>query len=167
MKEHQHKKLSPAEVTDRVWELANDIKVCMFTTWNGKEQRSRPMTARMYRDENAVYFLMDVSGDLNSEISAYPTVSLAWADNSSYHYAVISGQATVTDDRAKIAGLWSDMDKAWWEDQTDPSIRLITVSPERGEIWDSPGRLVSAAKMLVAAVTGTTPDMGENAEVKL
>ncbi|MFC3637158.1 pyridoxamine 5'-phosphate oxidase family protein, partial [Camelimonas fluminis] len=65
MKEHQHEKMSPAEVTDRVWELANDIKVCMFTTWNGKEQRSRPMTARMYRDENAVYFLMDVSGDLN------------------------------------------------------------------------------------------------------
>ncbi|GHE80490.1 hypothetical protein GCM10019059_43370 [Camelimonas fluminis] len=59
------------------------------------------------------------------------------------------------------------MDKAWWEDQTDPSIRLITVTPERGEIWDSPGRLVSAAKMLVAAVTGSTPDMGANAEVKL
>lgn len=167
MKEHHHDTLTPAEVTDRVWELAADIKVCMFTTWTGKEQSSRPMTARLARDRNAIYFLTDVSADLNTEVSSYPTISLAWADNGGYKYAVISGDAAISDDRARISELWSEVDKAWWENSDDPTIRLVTVTPKHGEVWDSPGRLVSTAKMLIAAVTGTTPNMGVNAETKL
>lgn len=167
MKDHKHQPMSPTEVTNRVWEIADDIKTCMFTTWNGEEQRSQPMMARLNRQQNEVYFLTDVEGDLNKEITAYPVVSLAWADNGSYRYSVISGHATLTDDRAKISELWSEMDKAWWHGKDDPTIRLITVTPHRGEIWDSPGKLVSGAKMLMAAMTGSTPEMGENASVKL
>lgn len=44
-------------------------------------------------------------------------------------------------DRTKITELWGLMDKMWWEDANDPSIRLLTVTPDRGEIWDSPNRL--------------------------
>ena len=168
MKERQHDNpASSEEVTDRVWELADKIDICMLTTWNGKEQRSRPMSARPRRDENAIYFLADVTGEKNDDLSAYPTVSLAFADNGSHRYAVISGQAKVTDDRAKIAELWSGMDKVWWEDKDDPTIRLLTVTPERGEIWDSPNALVSGAKMLMAAVTGAAPELGDNAAVRL
>lgn len=106
MKERQDDNpASPAEVTERVWELAEKIDICMLTTWNGKQQRSRPMSARLHRDENAIYFLTDVSGDKNDELGTFPTVSLAWADNGNYRYAVVSGTAKVTNDRAKIAQL--------------------------------------------------------------
>ena len=57
------------------------------------------------------------------------------------------------------------MDEVWWEDKGDPTIRLLTVTPERGEIWDSPHALVRGAKMLVAAVTGAPPRLCDNAEV--
>lgn len=168
MKERQDDNpVSPAEVTERVWELAEKIDICMLTTWNGKEQRSRPMSARLQRDKNAIYFLTDVSGDKNDELGTFPTVSLAWADNRNYRYAVVSGTAKVTNDRAKIAQLWSEMDKAWWEDKDDPTIRLLTVTPERGEIWDSPNALVSGAKMLMAVVTGSAPELGDNAAVRM
>lgn len=59
------------------------------------------------------------------------------------------------------------MDKAWWEDKDDPTIRLLTVTPERGEIWDSPNALVSGAKMLMAVVTGAAPELGDNAAVRM
>lgn len=168
MKERQDDNpASPAEVTERVWELAEKIDICMLTTWNGKQQRSRPMSARLQRDENAIYFLTDVSGDKNDELGTFPTVSLAWADNGSYRYAVVSGTAKVTNDRAKIAQLWSEMDQVWWEDENDPTIRLLTVTPERGEIWDSPNALVSGAKMLMAVVTGSAPELGDNAAVRM
>jgi general stress protein 26 len=168
MKERQHDNpASPDEVIDRVWELADKIDICMLTTWTGQEQRSRPMSARPRRGENAIYFLTDVSGEKNEDLSSFPTVSLAWADNGNYRYAVVSGQATVTNDRAKIAELWSAMDKIWWDDKDDPTIRLLTVTPERGEIWDSPNALVTGAKMLMALATGAAPELGDNAAARM
>lgn len=66
-----------------------------------------------------------------------------------------------------IAELWSEMDKVWWDSKDDPTIRLLTVTPERSNIWDSPGALVSGAKMLMAAVTGGAPKLGDNAAVRM
>lgn len=168
MKEQQHDNpASPAEVADRIWELAEKIDICMLTTWTGEEQHSRPMSARPRRDENAFYFLADVSGEKNAEIERFPAVSLAWADNSNYRYVLVSGKAELSDDRTKIAELWSETDKIWWEDMDDPTIRVLKVTPERGEIWDSPNKVISGAKMLMSFVTGSAPDLGDNAEVRL
>ena len=33
---------SPDEVQDRIWELAEKIDICMLTSWDGEQQRSRP-----------------------------------------------------------------------------------------------------------------------------
>lgn len=167
VKPHHENDKTPAEVTDRIWELAEKIDICMFTTWDGENQRSRPMSARVYREENAIHFLTDIETHKLSEIERFPTVSLAWVDSGGHKYVVIAGTAAVSNDRARITELWSDWDKAWWDDANDPAIRLITVTPEDGELWDSPNAAVAMAKMAVAAVTGAAPNMGDNAQVKL
>ena len=81
--------------------------------------------------------------------------------------SVMTGEATVTNDRAKIKDLWTPDNKAFWDSENDPDIRLITVIPEDAEVWDSPGRLVSAVKMLTAAITGAKVELGNNRKVKL
>lgn len=159
--------MTPAQVQDRIWELAEKIDIGMFTTWDGEQQHSRPLSARVRRDEHAIYFLVDVAGEKNAQIERFPTVSVAWADNSHYKYVVIAGEAKLTNDRAKITELFTKSDEAWWEDATDPTIRLLTLTPENGELWDSPGKAVALTKMVVAAVTGAAPQMGDNAKVNL
>lgn len=156
---------SPEEVRDRIWELAEKIDICMFTTWDGEEQHSRPLSARVRKPEGVVYFLVDEAGRKNAEVEQFPTVSCAWSDNSNYKYALMAGKASLSNDRAKIKDLWSDFDKAWWENSEDPTIRLLTFTPENGELWDSPGKAVALVKMVVAAVTGGAPEMGDNAKV--
>ena len=121
--------------------------------------------ARTARDAHAIYFLVDAAGEKNGQIERFPAVSVAWADNGNFKYAVISGQAKLTNDRAKIAELFTKSDEAWWEDANDPAIRLLTLTPEKGELWDSPGKAVALVKMAVAAVTGAAPQMGDNAKV--
>jgi general stress protein 26 len=167
VKPHHENDRTPAEVTDRIWELAERIDICMFTTWDGENQRSRPMSARVFRDENAIHFLTDIETHKLTEIERFPTVSLAWVDSGGHKYVVIAGEAKMSNDRGRIAELWSDWDKAWWDDANDPAIRLVTVTPEDGELWDSPNRAVAMAKMAVAAVTGAAPNMGDNAKVEL
>jgi len=158
---------TPQEVQDRIWELADKIDIGMLTTWDGQQQHSRPLSARVRRDEHAIYFLVDVGGTKNAQIERFPAVSCAWVDNGNYKYALIAGNAKLSDDRAKISKLWTSADKAWWDDKTDPTIRLLTLTPENGELWDSPGKAVALAKMAVAAVTGSAPHMGDNAKVQL
>ena len=167
MTEENNNILPPEEAIDRIWELADKIDICMFTTWDGKQQRSRPMSARVRRDEHAIYFLTDLEGHKLTEVEKFPHVSLAWADNGGHKYAVIAGEAEVLNDRAKIGELWEKFDKAWWDDETDPRIRVLKVTPDDGEVWDSPNMIVSTAKMLVAAATGAKPNMGDTAKVSM
>lgn len=166
-RDQQHTDKSDAEIVERVWELAEKIDFCMFDTWDGERQQARPLSSRVRRDEHAIYFLVSAEGHKNSQIERFPNVNLAYADIKAMDFVSISGEATLSNNRAKIGELWSDFDKAWWDSADDPDIRLITVVPERAELWDSPGRLVALATMLTAAVTGAKPDFGDNATVRL
>ncbi|PBB65940.1 general stress protein [Mesorhizobium sp. WSM4312] len=163
----QETKLTPAEATDRIWKLAEEIDVCMFVTWDGQYNRARPLSARASREENAIHFLVNDDSEKNKQLATYPKVTLAWSDSSHYKYVTISGSAVVTNDRKKITDLWEKTDAAWWDNADDPEIRLITVKPDEGELWDSPGLVVATTKMVFAAVTGSKPDVGDNVKVDL
>ena len=159
--------LTPEEARDRVWELAEKIKICMFVTWDGERQRARPLAANVDRDEHAVYFLTDVGGMKDDQIERFPTVTLAFADTGGNKYVSITGEATVDNDRAKIGELWTPDNKAFWDSKDDPDIRLVTVRPEDAEVWDSPGMIVATVKMLTAAVTGAKVELGNNRKVTM
>ena len=166
-KQQQQTDKTPEQVADRIWQLMKDIDICMLMTWDGQRQDARPLSARPDRDEHAIYFLVDAHGKKNSEIERFPQVGLTFSDTSSYKFVAITGTAKVSNDRAKIKELWSAYDKAWWDDETDPDIRLMTITPSEGELWDSPGKAVAAVKMVVAAVTGAKPEFGDNAKVRM
>jgi general stress protein 26 len=159
--------LTPEEARNRVWELAEKINICLFVTWDGERPRARPLAANVYRDEDAIYFLTDVAGMKDDQIERFPLVTLAFADTGGNKYVSITGEATVTNDRAKIRELWTPDNKAFWESKDDPDIRLITVRPDDAEVWDSPGMLVSAVKMITAAVTGAKVELGNNRKVTM
>nr|WP_292770465.1 pyridoxamine 5'-phosphate oxidase family protein [Mesorhizobium sp.] len=159
--------LTAEEARDRAWELAEKINICMFVTWDGERQRARPLAANVIRDEHAIYFLTDVNGLKDDQIEKFPIVTMAFSDNSAYKFVSITGEATVTNDRAKITELWTPDNKAFWDSKDDPDIRLITVKPDDAEVWDSPGKIVSAVKMLTAAVTGAKMELGNNRKVTM
>jgi general stress protein 26 len=157
-------------VTDPVrhaWDLAEDIAICMLTTHDGEDIRSRPMGAFLRPDENAVYFLADARRHKDDEILRNPNVCLAFADAGDQKYVAMTGHAVVSDDRAKVRELWSTPAKAWWDSPDDPNIRVLKVTPKDAEYWDSPGTVVSYVKMAAAAVTGSRPVIGENRKVAL
>lgn len=152
---------------DRIWELAKRIGIAMFVTWDGTEQRARPLAATVEKDEGAVYFLVDINGQKDDQIAEFPHVSVSFADHKHSKYVALSGKATIFNDRARIKELWSPFAKAWWDSPEDPAIRVIKLVPSDAELWDSPGRIVTTISMLAAAVTGRTAKIGENAKVTM
>ena len=153
------------EAIDRIWDLAKSIDICMFITWDGSAQRARPLCARPNRDEGRIFSSSTSPAPRTTQIERFPIVTLAFSDIRAHDYVVITGRATVSTDRARIAELWSSADKAWWDSADDPSIRPLTVEPGDAELWNGANRLVAGAKMLAAAVTGAKVDFGENVKV--
>lgn len=152
---------------DRAWELMKKISMCMLATRDGSEIRARPMAAYVRPEEHIVYFLTDARRHKDAEIKQDPNVCLAFADAASQKYVSVTGRAQVSNDRAKIKELWSTPAKAWWDSADDPNIRVLKVTPNDAEYWDSPGTVVSYIKMAAAAATGTRPDLGENRKVAI
>jgi general stress protein 26 len=151
---------------DRLWRLMENIRLCMFSNWDGNRIHSRPMGALVRREEGAVYFLTDARAHKDDEIRRYPRVCLAFADTDGQKYVSISGTARLSADRDKIKQLWSLGAKVWWGDPENPDLRLITVQPEEAEFWDSPGRLISNLKAAFALATGTHLSPGKHQQVR-
>ena len=57
--------------------------------------------------------------------------------------------------------------KEYFHALDDPNIRVLKITPDDAEFWDSPGSVISYVKMAAAAVTGTRPDLGDNSQVAM
>lgn len=152
---------------DRAWDLMKKIGFAMLVTRDGDKLRARPMSAYLARDENMIYFLTGARHHKDEEIARNPQVNLSFADAGSQTYVSLTGTAAVSNDRNKIRDLFTTTTKAWWDSAEDPNIRLLKITPDDAEFWDSPGTVVSYVKMAAAAVTGTRPDIGDNRKVSM
>lgn len=156
-----------ARDTDRAWDLMKKIGFAMLVTRDGDKLRARPMSAYLERDENAIYFLTDARRHKDEEIARNPGINLSFANASDQKYVSVTGTAVVSNDRAKIKELFSTPARAWWSSAEDPDIRVLKITPDDAEFWDSPGAIISYVKMAAAAVTGSRPDLGDNRKVAL
>lgn len=152
---------------DRTWELMKRIGFAMLVTRSGEKLRARPMAAFVEHNEEAIYFLTDARHHAEDEIARTPSVNLCFADTGGQKYVSVTGNAAVSNDRTKIRELFSTPARAWWDNADDPNIRVLKITPEEAEFWDSPGKLVSYVKMAAAAVTGTRPDLGDKRKVAM
>jgi len=152
---------------ERVWKLMQKIGICMLATHDGTVIRGRPMAAHGVKEEDCIYFLTDADSHKDEEIERDATVALFFAETSGQNYVSVTGEAIVSNDRAKIKELWSTPAKAWWDDPEDPSIRVLKVVPHDAQYWDGPGTVMAYAKMAAAALTSRRPDMGDHARVRM
>jgi len=164
---HEENHRTPAEYEDRAWELMKKIQFALFTTWDGQKQEQWPLTATPDKDAGAIYFLVSNRDGKYDHLEDFPAVTIGFADPGGSKYVVVNGHAAINDNRAKIKALWSPFAKAWWDSADDPDIRLLTVHPDRAELWDSPNKLVATAIMLTAAATGAKPAVGDHGTARL
>jgi general stress protein 26 len=149
-------------------EMAEKVRICMFTTLNDKGFHSRPMGTAKIEDDGSIWFFTNEYSPKSKEISKDNEVSLGYSDPSNNTYIYINGKAELVDDQTKKEAYFSPFVKAWFpEGADDPNLILIKVTPSVAEYWDSSSsKMVVAFQMLKAIVTGDTPDMGEHDKIK-
>ena len=71
-----HKDLTDEFAVDKIKDLAENIKTCMFCTYNEYRLQSRPMSVQKIDDQGNLWFLSDRNSSHNAEISLNPMVEL-------------------------------------------------------------------------------------------
>jgi general stress protein 26 len=117
-----------------------------------------------------LWFFAYSDSDLVAQVGANPQVNVAFSDTRQHNWISISGTAAAVDDRAKAKELWNPLLKAWFPDGLDtPTLTLVKVAAESAEYWAAAhsSKVVTLLGYAKAAVTGKTPDAGENETVRL
>jgi general stress protein 26 len=117
-----------------------------------------------------LWFFAYSDSDLVQQIAVHPQVNVAFSDSSHNNWVSIAGAASRVDDRAKAEELWSPVLKAWFPDGLEtPTLTLVRVTGETAEYWAAAhsSKVVTMLGYAKAAVTGKTPDAGENETVRL
>ena len=83
-------------------------------------------------------------------------------------FLTVFGTATITTDRKLIDRLWNRMVDAWFDGKEDPNVSLICVQPVAAHYWDTEdGKLVTMAKIITRAATGSDIPVGQEGDLSV
>lgn len=152
-----HKDLKDSSAVQKIKDLAENIKTCMFCTYNGDKLNSRPMAAQKVDEEGVLWFLSDKTSVKNHEILKNSKVELFFSAPHD-QFLTLHGHATILYDREIIKELFTPIVKVWMpEGEDDPNLSVIKVVPNEGYYWNNKnGKVVALAKMTLAFITGKT-----------
>ena len=125
------------------------------------------MGAHPREEANAVYFLTDARGHKEEELAEDDHVCLSFAKPDDGKFLVVTGRASVLDDRALIRDLWDTDAEAYWNGPDDADVRVIAVTPDDAQFWEGPHGVAATVAMVVAAVTAGPPVIGDQRKVDL
>lgn len=163
-----HKDLRNDLAIEKIKDLAEDIKTCMFCTHKDGKLETRPMSVQKVDENGHLWFLSSKKSSQNEEIAINSTVELIFAQPHD-KFLTLHAQATILYDREIIKELWSPVIKVWMtEGVDDPDLSIIKVIPHEGYYWNNKhGKMVALAKMTASLVSGETMDDGIEGNLKL
>lgn len=156
---------------DELWTLVDGIEIAMLTTRRADGHMvSRPMATQKRASGADFWFSTVKTLPKVAEIETDPRVNLSYYRDRTKEWVSVSGEATISQDRAKIRELWAPDWKIWFpKDGTkdsggpnDPRIVLIGVKVHFAQYMtvDKPQPLV-LFEIVKSLMTGKTPEMGE------
>lgn len=158
------------ENLEKLISLIKDIKTAMLTTLDDDNcLRSRPMRAIEVKPDGTLWFFTAYQSGKTHDINHDSHVNVSYAEPEDEHYVSISGKAQVLRDQQKIDELWNPAMKTWFpKGKDDSNIGLIKVTIDKAEYWDAPNStMIHLYGMVKAALTGESPDAGENKKINM
>ncbi|MCO8276084.1 pyridoxamine 5'-phosphate oxidase family protein [Actinoplanes sp. TRM 88003] len=159
------------ERRDKVKEMVKDARISMLTTMTADGKHvSRPMALQDVEFDGDLWFFTYSDSDLVEQIAVHPEVNVSFSDQKQNNWISIAGRAVRTDNPAKAKELWNPLLKAWFPEGLEtPNLTLVKVTGDTAEYWEAAhsSKVLTVLGAAKAAVTGKTPDAGENETVRL
>lgn len=124
--------------------------------------KSRPLSLAG-QDGPVLSFLVGADADWveGLEHASSPT-TVTFSDQTKNVWVAVQGSARTTNDRARIAELWNVGAGSYFDGKDDPKVRVLEVTVDYGEWWESPsGRIGRAVTLASAALGKQVGDQGD------
>jgi general stress protein 26 len=113
--------------------LARSFDTAMLVTHGADgSSRARPMSVGKVEDDARLWFITSTTNDLVTELARDPRALVVMQGR--LVYLCIEGEASTHHDRAKVAELWSEPMRVWFQDANDPNILLLGIPPHRRRV---------------------------------
>jgi len=97
----------------------------------------RPMALVKTGDDTTMYLATSLEAGPAEELARNPRVTVVLQGAG---YALLTGEATLSRDRALIDQLWVDTWRQWARGKADPTLAIVIVSPIEGSYWEGSER---------------------------
>jgi general stress protein 26 len=158
------------ESLEKLRGLIKGMHVAMLTTLTPDGRLlSRPLGTQGVERDGELWFVTGFDSAKVREIEANPQVNVAYASSDANTYVSISGQATVTRDRATLEAHWTPAMSIFFPDgMDDPNLCMLRVEAQSAEYWDGPGSAAGKALYLAMTAINKNPgNLSENASFDL
>jgi general stress protein 26 len=155
---------------EKVWRLAQSVKVAMLTLHDGEGLTARPMYSLIPDDWEAVWFVTDRNSPKVSEAAQRIDALLTYSTGENGEHLVMSGILTIVADRDKLRGLWSPgADLYFPKGPDDPAAILLRFEPYLAEYWKhgGGGAINFVFEYARAKLTGNRTRLGDHGRVAL
>lgn len=156
-----------SEDVARAWDMMKDMDFCMFVTRDGAGMDARPMSTIVDRDAGVIHILTEADSSAAQDVHRHGHAIMAFS-NGSNKFVSCASRVAVAADEALVTRLWNPGAQAFWpEGPTASNVVALVCRPQHAEFWEGPSKVVSTVRFAYAIATGSTPDMGENRQVRL
>lgn len=162
--------LQAKPAVEKIKELAEDAKLCMFCTRLSQIPfNTRPMATQLVGEDGAFWFFSAADSVKNADIMRDNRVQLIYANRSSSEFLTIYGTAEIVNDCNKLKQLWNVFLTTWFPGGADdPNLTLLKVTPGEGHYWDTKhNKMVASLKMVVGAIRRKMMDDGVEGDLEL
>lgn len=126
-------------------------------------QHPQPMTHFVDTETKTLWFITHRDTDLIRAVGLGGQGLYTMVDTSDGIYASMRGPISQSDDRQKMADLWSPVVGAWFHDgPEDPDAVLIRLDLSEAAVWHSVGSLRFGFEIAKANMADTDPDVGSH-----
>ena len=160
---------------EKFYILADEIEIAMMTTRRRDGHlRSRAMANQKRAEGADLWFVTSEGSAKLHDIAEDPHVNLAYYRDRTREWISVSGTATISRDRRKIAELYAADWKMWFPEEgdprhgtaEDPRMVLIGVTVHAAEFLElNKPQPVVLFELVKGWVTGAEPDLGEMHEL--
>jgi general stress protein 26 len=156
-------------VEHRLHDLLEGFDTAMLVTHGANSSiNARPMGVAELTEEGEIYFVTSAPSTKVKEIESDADVTLVFQNKNVF--VSLNGNAMVVKDTALIDRLWSEAWRVWYpKGKTDPTLRVLKVSPVDAEYWDGSGvqGISYVFEAVRAYIKGATPAVSDKQHAKI
>lgn len=155
---------------DELYELIDSMEIALLTTRRPNGMLvTRPMATQDRGPLADLWFVTNIETHKIDDLERDPHVGVGYYDAGTREWVSVSGNAKITQDRAKIRELYAPDWKAWFSDEggdkdggpDDPRLALILVDAHSVHYMKAKySRPRALFEYMRGVATGTDPDIG-------